>query len=302
MNAIDYLMNISSNEHLSKYPFKYCLASKSKIPFTVEGKLAHPNNSRDFVDLDKLINCKSLDKYAGIGISIQASNICAIDVDHCFKEKYDITSGDSRAKDILKMFKDIAYIEFSFSGKGLRILFSTSNIDNYEDKYYIKNTKTGIEYYQPANSARYVTLTGKTIYDNSLYLMSNTQILFDFLNKYMLKNIKANKIENNENVENLTETRSLEQLMKIVRKKYVDEPFFQEMWFNTEHYLINGLSQESDSDFALLKYLYEKVTKDETLLRLVFEQSPYFKSKDTKHLKKWSHNNYRYYNFMFKRL
>lgn len=297
MSAVDTLINIVNNQHLSEYPFRYCLATDLKVPYTVKNKIAHPNISRDFVDLDTLIQCNSLDKYDAIGISVQCSNICAIDVDKCFSKKFDISSGDERAKDVIQMFKDKAYIEFSYSGKGLRILFLGENIDNYSDKYYIKNTKTGCEYYQPKNSARYVTLTGKCIHDNSLYLLRDMTLVYEFLEKYMKKpEIKEVKIANK------NDEKSLDALMKIVRKHYNLHHEFQELWFNEEHYLINDLSQESDTDFKLLRYLYSHVTQDEELLRLVFEQSPYFKSKDLLHEKKWYNNNYRYYKYMYQHL
>ena len=297
MSAIDSLENIVNNKHLTEFPFKYCLANKFKIPYTVKGSLARPNESGDFVSLDELINCESLDKYEAIGISIQASKICALDIDKCFSKPFDISTGDDRAKDIIQMFKNIAYIEFSFSGKGLRILFIGNDIANYSDIYYIKNTKTGCEYYQPSNPARYVTLTGRTIYDNSLYLMKDMTVLYQFLNKYMLKPVKTER-----KIVNKNDEKSLEKLMKMVRKHYSLNHTFQELWFNKEHYLVNNLSQESDTDFKLLSYLYSHITQDELLLRLVFEESPYFKTKDQKHMKKWTASDYRYYKFMYQHL
>ena len=232
MSALDSLENIVNNQHLREYPFKYCLANKFKIPYTVKGTLAHPNKSGDFVSLNNLIECESLDKFDAIGISIQASKVCALDIDKCFSKPFDISTGDDRAKDIIQMFKNIAYIEFSFSGKGLRIFFNSSNIDNYTDIYYIKNTKTGCEYYQPSNAARYVTITGKTIYDNSLYLMKDNRIVIEFLNKYMLKPKKTET-----KVINANDEKSLDELLKLVRKHYALNHLFQEMWFNKEHYL-----------------------------------------------------------------
>ena len=297
MSAVDFLENIVNNIHLTEYPFRYCLADSFKLPHTLKGTLAKPNEPRDFVDLDSIINFESLDKFEGIGVSIQASNICAIDIDKCFDKPFDISTGDERAKDIIQTFKNKAYIEFSFSGKGLRIFFLGQNIVNYSDKYYIKNSKTGCEYYQPLNPARYVTITGKTIYDNSLFLMRDDMTpLYTFLNKYMLKP------EKKEMKVDINDEKSFEKLMKMVRKHYNKNHRFQEMWFDKDHFLINGISQESDNDFALLKYLYQHITQDKDLLRLVFEQSPYFKSKDDKHVKKWQASNHRYYKFMYEHL
>ena len=123
MKAIDVLNNIIQNDNLLKYPFKYCLVSSMKVPFTINGTVARPNVINDFVDISKLVESKVINNFDGIGISIKGSNICAIDIDKCFTEPFNLSTGDSRAIDIINLFKDNAYIEFSFSGKGLRIFF-----------------------------------------------------------------------------------------------------------------------------------------------------------------------------------
>ena len=177
MSALDTLERIVENDNLFNYPFRYCLVGADKIPYSLSGSRARPNEASDFCSLDELSLCPNLDKYAGIGISIIESKICAIDVDKCFKEPFNIESADERAKDIIEMFKDLAYIEFSFSGRGLRILFVAEDIPDYETTFYIKNAKTHIEYYQPKGHARYVTLTGQLIYNNSFYKMRDLTTL-----------------------------------------------------------------------------------------------------------------------------
>ena len=166
MKATECIERIAKTKLLHSN-LKYCYVTSNKLPVRVDGVLAKPNKLDDFVDLDKLVQ-ESMTLYAGVGISIQASNVCAIDVDKCFKVANDITSISEIGKDVLEMFKDIAYCEFSFSGTGLRILFRMPVIENYTDKYYIKNSTQGIEYYQPSSSYRYVTITGNVIYNNDL--------------------------------------------------------------------------------------------------------------------------------------
>jgi len=296
MSAIDTVFDIINDENLSMYPFRYCLVDNNKLPFTINKTIAHPNKIEDFCTLDELIKCDFLDSYEGIGISIIASNISAIDIDHCFKEPFDITTSDDRAKYALDLFKDKAYVEFSFSGKGLRILFSINNIENYSEKYYIKNDKTHIEYYQPGNTARYVTLTGKTIYDNSLTRMTSLDTLYEFLNKYMVRPIinttGMSKAKDND-------TMTIEQLMKKVKSYYLKDIEFQEAWFGTAP---GSGSNESQMDFHLLKLLYNNIVADKEKLKTIFESSPYFNSKDAKHIKKWEYGNNRYYNYIYERL
>lgn len=295
MTAIETISEILNNDNLINANLKYCLVNESKIPFRFDNEIAKPNKLDDFVNIEDLVD-SDLEKYAGLGISIQASNICAIDVDKCFSIPFDIDSADERALDIIERFKKVAYIEFSFSGKGLRVFFKQNIIDNYIKKYYIKNDNTNIEYYQPTQSFRYVTITGRYIINNPI--VSNKDfinIIIDFLETYMKRQTvikkKINVIENDD--------RSIEEIMKKVKIHLLQNYNFQEVWFSQAP----GSGQnESQLDFFLLSYLFENIVQDKEKLRLIFEKSPYFKSKDKKHVNKWLYNDYRYYNYVYERL
>lgn len=308
MSALDTLERIVENDNLCSYPFRYCLVGEDKIPYTFQGARAHPNEEADFCSLEELSQSDKLTKYAGIGISIIASKICAIDVDKCFSTPFDINSADDRAIEIMDMFKDLAYIEFSFSGKGLRILFVGKDIQNYSEIYYIKNAKNKIEYYMPYGNARYVTLTGHVIFDNSLSKMTNLDTLYLFLNKYMLRPKTSHKsmvtcdLTGNNNL-------SIDELMKKVKSLCLTNLEFQDLWYMTEeehreklfcHIL--GKSKESEADFHLLALLYQYIVEDKEKLREVFERSDYFNNKDRKHLNKWYYGNYRYFEYIYSHL
>lgn len=298
MDLIDTLNNISSTK-LINYDLKYCLVTENKLPFKLDNTPAKSNKIDDFVSFSYL--CDNLTEshiknYKGIGISIQASKICAIDVDKCFKEPFDISSADDRANSIIEMFKDFAYIEFSFSGKGLRILFKADIIENYSDKYYIKNDKRGIEYYQPNNSYRYVTVTGNYIANNNIKYINDTKeknVLNSFLNIYMKK---ENKTSNIKFVTTVEENRSYEQLMQIVKLKYFKDTIFQDLWFDKAP---GSGSNESERDYHLVAYLFENITQDKDLIKQIFETSPFFKSKDWKHINKWKQQEGRYFNYLY---
>lgn len=296
MNALDVLYNIFEHSNLILASFKYCLVGHNKHPYRIDGKDARPNKIEDFVSLNDLCECKNLEKYAGIGISIQASNVCAIDVDSCFSIPFDISSADNRAKDIIERFKHFAYIEFSFSGKGLRVFFKQPNIENYASKYYIKNDRVNIEYYQPLQSFRYVTITGMTIVDNNIQSSNDfTTTILTFLNDYMKRTvIEREYVDVHE-----TDSRSLEQLLIEVKKLYFKDIIFQNLWFSQAP---GSGKDESQKDYHLVAYLYEKITQDKEKLRQVFECSPFYKSKDTKHVNKWQYNNYRYFNYLYDRI
>lgn len=292
---IETLNNIINTDNEGLLQLKYCLVTKDKLPYRIDEILARSNHSEDFVNIQEIISNLeniNIENYKGVGISIQASNICAIDVDHCFSSPFDITSGDERAQQLINKFKDLAYIEFSFSGTGLRILFKSNLIESYSDKYYIKNKNNSIEYYQPNNSYRYVTVTGKFIYNNLIKNIDN-DIIIDFLNEYMKKIIKSydSIITTNE-----VETRTYEQLMKIVKYKYLKDYSFQDLWFTKAP---GSGKDESERDYHLVAYLYENITQDKNLLKQIFESSEFFKTKDWKHINKWKNQNGRYFNYLY---
>ena len=293
MNAIDTIDRIT-NTNLIFSDLKYCMVDKNKKPYKITGEMAKPNCVDDFVSFEDLFLCTNLDSYAGIGVSIQASQICAIDVDHCFSVANDISSATEIAKSILNKFDKIAYCEFSFSGTGLRILFRQPIIENYIDKYYIKNKNYGIEFYQPTDSYRYVTVTGNAIANNYIQMFDDnlTNITFDFLNTYMLRQKKKKNVPVAEKIE----TRSFEDLMKIVKFKYLTNIKFQDVWYSQAP---GSGKDESERDFYLLSYLYENITQDKDLIKQIFESSPYFKSKDYKHICKWNNQDFRYYNYIY---
>lgn len=297
MDAYDSLSNILSNNNLALYNFKACFIRQDKCPFNKDGQIVKPNNKNDFVNLSDLATSSKIFDFAGIGISIQASDISAIDVDKCFSIPFDINSGDDRAKDIINRFKDLAYIEFSFSGKGLRILFHTKNINDYCSKYYIKNEKVGCEFYQPSNSARFVTLTGQTICNNSLDDKQDLyEALIDFLNKYMQRpKIRPRLSETSQK----QETRSYEELNKLLEYHLIKNFYFQDDWFSTP----SGYGgNESETDFRILLYIYDHITRDYDKMKQLFESSYYFKHKDRAHIYKWQRQDYRYYNYIYNRL
>ena len=291
MKARDVIQRLL-DKSIIKSDLRYCLVDENKHPFKIDTTPARPNVIEDFVNFETLKNSENIDVYAGIGISIQASNVSAIDVDKCFSIPNDINSGDERAKYFLDLFKDDAYCEFSFSGTGLRIIFKQPLIENYSDKYYIKNEKYKLEYYQPNKSYRYVTVTGNCINDKNIDESCNlTNKIYEFLDKYMKRPVLTLKVNTEE-----VETRTYEELMKLVKVKYLKDIIFQNLWFNNAP---GSGKDESERDYHLVVYLYQNITQDKDLLKKIFESSPFFKSKDNKHVYKWNYNNFRYFNYIY---
>lgn len=290
MSAIDCI-NKLINTNLPFEQLRFCFVDENKRPFKANGEIAKPNCVEDFCKFEELVNSEKLFDFVGVGISIQASKIFAIDVDHCFSKDGNIILRDDRANDILKIFSDKAYCEFSFSGTGLRVLFNANLISDYSLKYYIKNEKNQIEFYQPTNSFRYVTLTGRTLYDNFSTVTNET--LSAFLEKYMKRPVRAaRKVENVDDAD-------IETLQKRVKILYLKNHDFQDLWFSKAP---GSGKDESERDFHIMTYLYEKITQNKEKLKLLFEMSPYFKSKDWKHMKKWEQQDFRYFEYVFSQI
>lgn len=293
-NSLETLSKIIDNIEFATL-LKYCLVDQDKKPHKIDGSLCRPNHIEDFVSLDELITSDKLTEFCGIGISIQASNIFAIDIDKCFSIANDITSGTNQVKDILNEFKDVAYCEFSFSGTGLRILFFHDLIDDYSQKYFIKNTKRGIEFYQPSNSFRYVTLTGNKVSTICKTDKNLKNIVNHFLDTYMLREITPKNVIKNTCVSEKT----IEELMIEVKKLYLTNFRFQDLWFG--HAPGSG-KNESELDYQLLSMIYEYITQDYEMIKEIFEVSDYFLSKDNKHLYKWKLSDNRYFKYVYNQI
>lgn len=298
MSALEVIENIVQNENLIHGNFKYCFVTSNKVPMRYDGKNARPNNIEDFVDLEYLLQNENIESFSGVGVSIQASKISAIDVDGCFTQPFDVNTADDRAKEIMELFKEVAYIEFSFSGKGLRVFFKSDVIDNYASIYYIKNSKVNIEYYQSNDkSFRYVTITGRTIFNNPIQNCPQN-VLFTFLNKFMLRP-KQIKSEGDLGVK-IEETRSFEELWSIFKYHYFKNMKLQDATLNKFDRLNFG--SESDQDWYIISYIYNNITKDKEMIKRIFENTYFFKHKDKKHLYKWEYNDNRYYNYIYSHL
>lgn len=264
----------------------------NKCPHKADDSFAYPNKNEDFVPLYDILKCKNLEHYKSLAVSIWANKICAIDIDHCFSKQNDLSSASLLALDIINRFKDFAYIEFSFSGTGLRFLFRQKDVPNYIDTYYIKNSLLGIEYYQPGCSARYVSVTGNCIIDNDIDNDKDySKVIVDFLDKYMKR--KMTFIEHS--IIDI-ETRPFEELEKKTKHLYMSDYDFQTVWFSQAP---GSGFDESERDYKLICLLFEKVTKDKESIRRLFEESPFFKSKDWKHKHKWEASEYRYFNYQY---
>lgn len=284
MKSIDFLIKILDTK-LPYYDLKWCFVDSKKLPYQNNGKIAKSNDFKTFCNIEELMT-EYLLKFDGIGISINFSKICAIDIDKCVEKPFDINFINKKGKDILNIFEDY-YCEFSFSGTGLRILFFIKEnefLDDYKKKYYTKNSNEKVEFYNH-NDIRYVTITGMTIHNNDIKNV-DINILKQFLDTYMQLKKKKEIISNIKN--EIVDEKEIEKRLKKLFHKDLN---FLEVWNSKAP---GSKKNESELDYYLILMLYQNVCSNIDMIKKLIETSNYYQTKDKKHKKKWNDSNYVY--------
>lgn len=243
-----------------------------------------PNDKKTFYSYDEMMRIKK--DYEGIGIGIFDS-YCGIDIDHCIDEKGSLSEV---AKDIIKTIK--SYTEKSLSGTGIHIIFKCENQEQINSmKYYTKMNENqlqkngfketgGLEIYQGNFDNRYLTLTGNVINKELATIAFET--IKKVIEKYMKKpesNYQSNLQKTTTYQNNLSEDKDYLQIGLQKDDKLI------ELWNSTPS---GSGGNESETDQALMNKIAFWTNKNETLMKLYFEQSPYFQRKDDYHQKKWN--------------
>lgn len=254
------------------------LSDKGKIPYNaMTGGLAKSNDKSTFHPFQKVMenlhfyynfdeNNKPL---GGLGLGI-FNGFSAIDIDECRNPETGELS--ELANDIIDFCQ--SYTEISPSGKGIRIIFKTEiKID--KEEYYINNRNNGLEIYISDNTNKFVTITGNVLYPSNLRNVDITYIL----NKYMKKKTASfNNINGPADISNLQ--KALKKDKKLIELWNMQAP--------------GSGANESEIDLALCNKLTFYLKGDYEAVNKAFINSPYFRSKDDEHKKKWLvRNDYR---------
>ena len=234
------------------------MTEKGKVPFQLaNGEHARSNDESTFATYPVLLN--NLHKFlrfeggrqiGGVGLGI-FRGYSAIDIDHCVDQ-------DGNLSDMAREIVDYcgSYTEYSPSKTGIRIIFKTTfRIDKSE--YYTNNRSKGLEVYISDNTNKFVSITGNKISGDSIAEVDLAYIM----NKYMKKGGFD------------------------VEKAAKKDPKLAELW-NAK--APGAGSNESELDMALACKLAYYAKNDEIETKRLFEESPYFKSKDPAHMKKWN--------------
>src|SRR5690625_2256688 len=251
------------------------LEDRGKIPFDpVRNKYARSNDSTTFHDYNTILyhigRFYMLDAEGrvtgGLGLGI-FKGFSAIDIDNCVDDQGNISE---MAQDIIRYLN--SYTEYSPSGNGIRIIFKTDNKIN-KSTHYINNAKNGLEIYISDNTNKYVTLTGNTL---DISRSINKVDITYLLDKYMRKQANVTQI-----------TPTIEpsgDLHSVIEKALKRNKAFKEAW---ERKATGSGGTESEDDLSLASYLAQIFAGDFTKINEAFLMSPYFQSKDNKHVEKW---------------
>jgi len=101
--------------------------------------------------------------YNGVGVLMaglrDGSRIVAVDIDHCIDDQGQFSPMAAKIIQVMK-----SYTEVSPSGRGIRILSKVSASFKFDkSRYYINNQGSHLEVYDGDVTAKYVTVTGRTL-------------------------------------------------------------------------------------------------------------------------------------------
>ena len=244
------------------------LTQGKKLPYNaVTDRLAKSNDKTTFhpfmTVLTMLSKYYSFDKdgkmAGGLGLGI-FNGFSAVDIDHCIDDEGSLSL---MAQDIVNYCK--SYTEVSPSGTGIRIIFKTqTKLD--KELYYINNHNNGLEIYISEQTNKYVTITGNSTWD---YEIRDIDISY-ILEKYMIR-------------KNAVKIKSFD------ISKYKNDEKLKELWNKKAP---GKNADESENDLGLCNKLAYYLKGDYSAVAKAFMESPYYKSKDPAHIKKWKRKDY----------
>lgn len=261
------------------------LDDRGKIPYNpVTKTLAKSNNKNTFHSYQQILPFLSeyyqIDEsgkiLGGLGLGI-FNGYSAIDIDDCRDPK----SGElsALANDVIQFCS--SYTEISPSGKGIRIILKTPTLINKET-HYINNRNNGLEIYISDNTNKYVTITGNVLYNNDIAEIDISYIV----DRYMKKNTNQAAT-----IQPTIDAEILEDVDIKLRNALRYNPRLKELWENKAP---GSGSNESELDQSLCNSLAFVFEGNYPAIEQAFIKSPYFLSKDDKHVKKWyNHPTYR---------
>lgn len=222
---------------LWKYEERKGKVKPDKVPYQISGKHAQSNNESTFSEYANAVAAVSL--YDGLGLGI-FRGFSAVDVDHCVNTDGTLAAIGQSAVNIFKG----CYIEISPSGTGLRVIFKASGFKYDIAKYYINNTKLGVEVYVYGATKKYVSVTGD-VYQHGDVIEAEVQ-LQTLLDTFMLRKIKPSEEHPVETASFLSDDNVIEKA-----KAAKNGASFAKLWDGD----ISSYPSQSEADLACCSHL-----------------------------------------------
>ena len=245
-----------NKEKLDKVPYN---------PFTQNR--ADPSDSTTFSSFE--VALKAINRgYNGLGVGV-FDNVAGIDIDHCIGADGKLTP---MANDIVNIIN--AYTEISPSGTGLRILFNVSSELIYDvEKYYIKNSKKGLEIYVSNVTSRFLTVTGNVLIKCGM--VDRTKELQLILDKYMARPSSQGE-KPRVSFQNIGNSLNDDELMDRARNAKNGDKFARLFNGDWSHYEYDS---QSEADFGLCMMLAFWTNRDAERMEHLFRQSGLMRNK-----------------------
>ncbi|MBD8032929.1 phage/plasmid primase, P4 family [Solibacillus merdavium] len=213
------------------------------------------NNERNWLTFNDAVSAVAINEaISGIGfVFTENDNFVGIDIDGCVDENGNLSSV---AEDIVNLFSEKAYIEFSPSGKGLHIITLGNKCGTSS-----KNATLGLEMY---DRKRYFTVTGDALF-NSATLEDCSDEIETIYHKYFVKK------EEQQSMVSIIENDILE-LMFAGKNGDRLRSLYDGQW---ESYY----PSQSEADLALCNALAFYTGKDANEMDMIFRKSGLFRPK-----------------------
>lgn len=253
---------------------------ETKVPYNpVTGRKAA--GREDYISISAAVRVLDdpASRYDGIGIGLY-DGMCGIDIDHCVDD-------DGRLSDLaIDVIRTMdSYTELSPSGHGVHILFMTSPEklglarDDFETRFYQKNTGIGMEVYISGITYRYLTMTGNAVHRGPISRgLNRTNECQQILTRYMKRPTRIEHTAHSDHYAASPVPISLSDADLISKAKTNQRtgPEFTLLWDGDWQ---GRYPSQSEADYALMKMLAFWTGKDPSRMDSLFRHSGLMRAK-----------------------
>ena len=230
-----------------------------KVPYNpLSKKVISVNNTHDFLEYKEVLPFAK--EYDGLGVLV-SKGLVAVDIDDC------VADGklNDLAQEIISHFQH-TYIEFSPSGKGLRIFCQIEESFQYDTKHYKMNARP-VEVYVGGFTKRFVTYTGNALQDKTISF--EQEGLSWLLDTYMRRKVhKKNNVKTGQSY--LSDASVID-----IASKAKNASKFKALWSGD----ISSCTSQSEADLALCSILAFYCSGNAEQVDRLFRQSALYRHK-----------------------